>query len=45
MATQEYWSAIEEKGLRRNEVACAWILALAAVVALHIITSLAAAPF
>ena len=45
MATHEYWSAVEEKGLRRNEITCAWFLVLAAVVVLQIITSLAATPF
>jgi hypothetical protein len=45
MATQEYWSAVEEKGLRPNEITCAWFLVLAAVVVLQIVTSLAATPF
>jgi hypothetical protein len=45
MATHEYWSAVEEKGLRRHEITCAWFLVLAAVVALQIITSLLATPF
>ncbi len=44
MATQEYWSAVEEKGLRRNEITCAWFLVLAAVIVLQLITSLAATP-
>ena len=45
MATQDYWSAVEDKGLRRNEVACAWFLVLAAVLVLQIITGLAATPY
>ena len=45
MATHEYWSAVEEKGLRRNEITCAWFLVLAAVVVLQIVTSLAGTPF
>ncbi len=44
MATQDYWSAVEEKGLRRNEITCAWFLVLAAVIILQIITSLASTP-
>ena len=45
MATQDYWSAVEDKSLRRNEVTCAWFLVLAAVLVLQIITSLAATPY
>jgi hypothetical protein len=44
MVKQEYWSAVEEKGLRKNEITCAWFLVLAAVVVLQIVTSLAQKP-
>jgi hypothetical protein len=44
MVKQEYWSAVEDKSLRKNEITCAWFLVLAAVVLLQIITSLAQQP-